>query len=523
MERKDLFLSCDLSMMLSREQNPEPDFGKEWEEEQQAMRQEADEVIKNPSGMIDAKQLMDRSARYAEAEGYYLKLFTEGSDAEQAQDLRSLEYAASLILLPDAILIAGGDLAYKGDYVKWLELLYVLHYVPLQKSFCYCLTRHQDYVSVLSSLDIQRMVFPQTFLWSLLDHWFEWLTRVGGHLLTYEDEKGFYDKNEKAQELKAEARAVKEEWEKDLPDMIHEIMVCFSKFLQPSSLLSWATKEPLRDDARTNPYSANYNHCLELIYTDLSKNVALNTIPTEDLNLNILLLMANKAVENNDTDFGKEVYVRLMECLINENFSGMEKKSGLDEKRQRIIAKLVVLVMPALDFAECINNVATRFQGWNMNYQQVYYEARREAYLVCSLFRVFEVQEFDKASRFSHWMNLIDVYLREYRRCENEYIMRDDFTVPFRVAVEVAEKQQDEDCREYLHQVMLENVLSIVSLLTVFSECSIHLSDKTIINLLERIDIEWPSAKMLMEVRGQKALQARIEDLIRQLRGFGKK
>ena len=223
---------------MSREQNPEPDFGKEWEEEQQAIRQEADEVIKNPSGLIDAKQLMERSARYAEAEGYYLKLFTEGSDAEQAQDLRSLEYAASLILLPDAILIAGADLADKGDYAKWLELLYALHYVPLQKSFCYCLTRHQDFVSVLSGLDIQWMAFPQTFLWSLLDHWFEWLTRVGGHLLTYEDEKGFYDKNEKAQELKAEAKVVKEEWEKDLPDMIHEIMVCFSKFLQLSGAIS---------------------------------------------------------------------------------------------------------------------------------------------------------------------------------------------------------------------------------------------------------------------------------------------
>lgn len=522
MERKDLFLNSDLSMMLSRELNPESDFGKEWEEEQQAMRHEADEIIKAPAGKIDARQLMERSARYAEVEGYYLKIFTEGSDAEQMQYLRNLEYAASLILLPDAILIVGGDLADKGDYAKWLVLLYALHFVPLQKAFCYCLTRHQDFISVLSGLDIKRMAFPQTFLWSLLDHWFEWLTRVGGHLLTYEDEKGFYDKNEKAQELKAEAKAVKEEWERDLPGMIHEIMACFSKFLQPGSLLAWATKEPLRDDARTNPFSANYNHCLELIYGDLSNNVALNTIPTGDLNLNMLLLMAEKAVEDKDADFGKEVYARLMERLINENFSGMEKKSVLDEKRQRMIAQLVVLVMPSLEFADCINNIATRFQGWNLDHQQVYYEARREAYLVCSLFRVFEKKEFDGKTFFSHWKNLVDIYIREYRRCENEYIMRDEFTVPFRVAVEVAEKLEDEQCREYLHQAMLENVLSIVSLLTVFSECNMYLSDKTVAHLLERIDTEWPSAKMLMEVRGQKTLQGRIESLIDQLRRFNK-
>lgn len=522
MERKDLFLNNDLSIMLSREQRSEPDFGKEWEEEQQAMRQEADELIKNPVGKIDAIQLMERSARYAEAEGYYLKLYTEGTDAEQSQDLQSLEYAATLILLPDAVLIAGSSLADKGDYARWLELLYALQYVPLQKSFCYSLTRHQDFVSVLNGLDLRRLIFPQTFLWSLLDHWFEWLTRVGGHLLTYEDEKGFYDKNEKAQELKAEAKVIRDEWERELPGMIHDIMVRFSKFLQPSSLLSRATREPLRDDARTNSYSANYNRCLELIYTELSKSVTLNDIPVEDLNLNLLLLIAGNAIESNDADLGKEVYARLICCLKNENFSGMEKKSELDETRQRIIAKLFVLISPSLEFTECINDVATRFQGWNLNYQELYAEARRESYLICALFRVFEIKKLDDESRFSLWKRQVEVYVREYRRCENEYILRDDFTVPFRVAVEVVEKLKDDECREYLHLVMLENILSIVSLLTVFSECSMSLSKTTVARILERADMEWPSAKMLMEVRGQKTLEGRIENLIGQLRGFGK-
>lgn len=520
MERKDLFLNNDLSMMLSRDQNMEPDFVKEWVGEQLAMHQEADEVIKDPIGKIDAKQLMERSARYAEVEGFYLKLYTQGTDVEQSQDLRSLEYAASLILLPDAIFLAGGDLVEKEDYAGWLEVLYALHYVPLQKAFCYCLTRHQDFASVLSGLDIQRMSFPQTFLWSLLDHWFEWLTRVGGHLLTYEDEKGFHDNNKKAQELKAEAKVIREEWEKNLPGMVHEIMVIFSKYLPSSDLLSWATREPLRDDARTNPYSANYNHCMELIYADLSKEAVLNMILPKDFNLNMLLLMSEKAVANKDEGFGKEVYNRLIGCLLNENFSGMEKKSELDEKRQRIIAQLVALVNPSLDFAESINAVATRFQGWNLDHYFVYYEARREAYMLCALFRVFEIKELDDEPRFFRWKNLVDVYLHEYRRCENEYIVRDEFAVPFRVAVEVVEKLKDDKCREYLHQAILENVLSIVSLLIVFSECSMHLSAKTVARLLERIEIEWPSAKMLMEVRGQRSLEGRIEDLIEQLKRY---
>jgi len=206
-----------------------------------------------------------------------------------------------------------------------------------------------------------------------------------------------------------------------------------------------------------------------------------------------------------------------------ENFSGMEKMSELDEKRQRVIAQLVVLVIPTLDFTECINRVATRFQGWNIDYQELYAEARRETYLICSVFRIFEVKNFDDEARFALWKSLVDTYVWEYRRCENEYIMRDDYTVPFRVAVDVVEKLQDKQCREYLHQMMLENVLSIVSLLTVFLECGMHLSDKTIAHLLERINTEWPSAKMLMEVRGQKSLEGRIESLIGQVRGLVKK
>lgn len=523
MERKDLLLNNDLSMMLSREQNPEPDFGKEWEEEQKALRQEADDVVNNPNGSIDAKLLMEQSARYAGTEDYYLNLFTEGSDDKQLAELRSLEYAASMTLLPDALLIAGEELADKEDYGTWNELLYALYYVPLQKTFCYCLTRHKDFIGVLNVLNIQRLEFPQTFLWSLLDHWFEWLTRIGGHLLTYSDEKGFYDKNKKAQELKAEALVIKEEWERTMPAMIHEIMEWFSKYIQPSKLLEWATKEPLRDDAQSNQFSANYNKCLGLICDDLSQVVDLNIILQKELNLNMLMLMANKAIGDMDVDFGKEVYGRLPKVLLNENFSNMEKKSELDEKRQRIIAQLIVLVDPALDFKQCVNDVATRFQGWNLDYQQVYEEARREAYMICGLFRVFEVQVFEEVTRFTLWKKLVDIYVWEYKRCENEYILRDEYAVPFRVAVEVAERLQDENCRKYLHEIILENVLSIVTLLTIFSECSMNLSVKTIEHLVQRTDNEWPSAKMLMEVRGQRMLESRIENLIGQLRAYIKK
>ena len=86
----------------------------------------------------------------------------------------------------------------------------------------------------------------------------------------------------------------------------------------------------------------------------------------------------------------------------------------------------------------------------------------------------------------------------------------------------MAAKLKDDDCRDYLHEVMLENILSIVALLTVFSECCMTLADNTVKRLLQRIETEWPSAKMLMEERGQRMLEVRIEDLIGQLKKGGK-
>ena len=515
MERKDLFINNDLSMMLSRELASAQEKDVEWEKERERIRKDAEKVVENPAKTIDAKAIMVRGIRYAGTDEYYLKLFTEGSDEEQLTELRNLEYVASLTLLPAAILVAGHNLMEKEDYTKWTEVLFNLRYVPLQKAFCYCLKSHRDFCNVLKTIDVRRLDYPHTFVLSLLDQF--------GHLISYDDERRNYDKNPKAQELKKEGQAVKEEWEKELPVMIHEIMGCFALHLQSERILAWATNEPLRDDTLSNPYSASYNRCIYQIWDDLSKVVQLNSIPEKDLNLNMLLLMANKAVEDHDEAYGKEVYEKLTGCLIRENFSNMEKKSKVEEKRQRTIAKLMVLIKPDLDFGGFVNGVATRFQGWNLDYQQVYAEARREAYLICCLFRVFEIQTVEDSSLFPLWKNLVDVYLHEYRRCDNEYILRDDFTVPFRVAVEVAAKLKDDGCRDYLHEMMLENILSIVALLTVFSECSMTLADNIVKWLLQRIEIEWPSAKMLMEVRGQRMLEERIENLIGQLKKGGEK
>ena len=155
MERKDLFINNDLSMMLSRELASAQEKDVEWEKEQERIRKEAEDVAVNPAATIDAKAIRVRGIRYTGTDEYYLKLFTEGSDEEQLTELRNLEYVASLTLLPAAILVAGHNLIEKEDYTKWTEMLFNLRYVPLQKAFCYCLKSHRDFCNVLKTIDVR--------------------------------------------------------------------------------------------------------------------------------------------------------------------------------------------------------------------------------------------------------------------------------------------------------------------------------------------------------------------------------
>lgn len=518
MERKDLFLNNNLSAMLSRLQMSEYEMTSEEQKEQALLQQHAEAIMREPEKSINAEELINHSARFSHIDASTLKLIIEETDAELLKMLPMLENAATMILLPPEILIAGRELIASGNYAGLTAILNALRYVPLQTAFCYGIRHHCDFCQVLKSLDLDKLKFPHSFLMAFFDRWFEWITQVGNNLLSYEDVRGNYDRNERAQALKKEGLAIKAEWEKDLPTMIHEIVAAFSQYLSVEMMLSHTTRKYLRNDILVNPYSSNFNHCLELLWDELSEAATFEHMVDKDLNLNMMMLMVNKAVANGDSIFGRKVFDKLLFCLLNNNFSGMEKNSQLDEKRQREIAELILLINPSLDFMQEVNRVTTRFQGWNIDYKQVYNEARREAYLMCSLFRVFEIRKFNDSTLFTHWKILLDICLWEYQRCDNEYILHDEFNVPFCIAAKIAEQLNNDDCREYLHDIVISNVLSIVSLLKVFSGCDITLSINTTRRLMQRIENEWPSAAMLMNVRGQSVLKSKIEAFIEQIK-----
>lgn len=521
MERRDLILNNDLSTMLAYENRQEHRWDEDWEREHQETMQEADRIISSPNETIDAKALMERTARHAGADEYYLKLYMDGSDEEQLAVIRDIEYTANYTVLTDAIYVAGNTLIEKNDYAGWCNILYALHYVPLQKCFCFDLKSDNSYIGLLNTIDTKQLVYPHTFFRMLLDHWFEWLWMVGGKLLSYEDPRGNFQDNEKAQKLKKEAGLIREEWENSIRGRICDMIKRFSGYLDLGEILIWATQEPMRCTMRNNEFDKAHDKYLKLIWKALIDMGALQSSQLSDVNLNLLTLLADECTQTKDVKRAEEIDKLLKLRLLEENFTGMGALTPVDEERQAVLAKFFQMLCPRLqDADDYVKSIVPCYQGWNLDYQQLYKEARREAYVFCCLLRRTEDLFGTDKERQEDWKGYIDLYVREYKRCDNEYISRDELTMPFKTAAKWAEEHLTQEYKDYLYDVMIDDVLSIVSLLSIFISCKLYLTKDTIEKLNKRIETEWPSARMLMEIRGQKALRDGIDRLVEQIKKF---
>ena len=519
MKRKDLILNNDLHSMIVHEQRIGQGRNDEQLKEHQETLKEAHAIIENPSSLIQADEIIDRSIRHSGSDDYFLKLFTEGKDEEQTKYLQNIEYTAAYTLLPDALEVAGYELLEKKDYANWINILTALKYVPLQKAFCHDLKRHEDYLGVLKLIDSKKLAFPHTFFVMLLAHWFEWLCQVGGNIWSYEDISRVYDNKCKAQALRKEVQKIKEEWFEHLSDRISEFLGCIKAFINPEEMLVWATKEPLRCTGNDNNFAKEHDHCLKLIWDDLVKKGALKSVPEESLNLNMLVLLSDKVVEDGNQADALKVIQHLEACLLKENFTGMGTITIVDIERQLVISKMLKMLYETKEeVTKFIGGISTRFYGWNLDYQQIYNEARREAYLFCCLLMQLDNNDLQPEEKLTLWKEYLDLYLSEYRRCDNEYISRNEYALPFELAVVIAENCMNEECEAYLHKMLIDNVLSIATLLSIFATRNIKLSNDSINDLLSRVVKEWPSAQMLMEARGQKTLMERIDDYVKRLR-----
>lgn len=518
MERKYEILNHDLPAMISIETRKGQPIDDKWEIENKNLQKEALEIEARPLEMKDAQRLMESASRHASCDNYYINLFINGSDSEQLAEIRNIEYIAAYVLLPDAIYIAGNNLLDKKDYKGWLNVMNSLRYVPLQKSYCYEIKTHEDYVKILSAIDEKQLMFPRTFFRMLLGHWFEWMWKVGGQIVSYEDEKCNYSKNELAQKLKVEARAVRLEWETEVYSKIDEILGLFAKFLCIDIILRWATEQPLFSTNRDNDYSRVHDGYLKKIWRILTSKGALAASIGSVENMNILLLIAENSIKKNDISCAKIVDEKIRARLLKENFTGMHGLNAVDRDRQKLLSNLLMMICPVIeDIRTYMSSVATHYHGWNMDYQQTYDEAMRESYLYCCVLRRFENPCGSQSEIVEQWKKYITLFLQIYARCDNEYISRDEMMNPFIVAIEVAEKYLNEECQVYLHKAMIDNVLSIVSLLSVFISFPIHIAGEIVEQLNKRVEVEWPSARMLMDLRGQRGLRDLIDKLIDRL------
>ena len=200
----------------------------------------------SPERMIEPEAILSKCIAYSGRDAYFIELVTEKDDVEQLNELNTITYySSSYILLPDTIIIAGHKLLESQNTYQWCKVLYALKYVPLQKAFCYTLKRYEDFEGVLNTLNDEQLTYKKTFMMILLIHWFEWMVKAGTNLWSYEDKRQVYKDDEIALKLKEEARPIREEWFKELPSRIDQIIHLFASFIPPEKMLKWSCQQQL--------------------------------------------------------------------------------------------------------------------------------------------------------------------------------------------------------------------------------------------------------------------------------------
>lgn len=97
---------------------------------------------------------------------------------------------------------------------------------------------------------------------------------------------------------------------------------------------------------------------------------------------------------------------------------------------------------------DAMAGVATQYHRWNMDYQRMYEEIRRETYLYCCILRRFENMKEEEVEIQKRWKEYLALYLQAYRRCDNEYICRDEMMIPFTLTLCIAARHLSEACQK---------------------------------------------------------------------------
>ena len=520
----DTILNNEMYSLYCRLENEklrhEINADEEYIKEEQVEKELANKWLKGES-VIDAKKMYQCSGiKYAYDEKQLKEYYTEKSDSELLKQIVWIEREVSgYCMFPSRIYYIVNNILEAKDYKKLCQLIYELEYVPMQYGIILELKSHEDFKQVLKILDKSRLSHPITFTSMMRDRWFDRIVQATYNLSTYKEDDRIYN-HDRYRDLIEKGQYVKKSWDAELDDLLKEGYEIFKNNISEKEMLDWVFKIRKKTPFNNNEYSRLHDEIVDKIRDIAMDAVSKDDAPIETSNLQLqMAIIENKLQKDlinrkSAADYWKQISIILESC----NFIKNGEIHGDDERWMRIIGRLWIFMFDNIEegVIGVLRASRTHFEGWNIDYSTMYDKVKFESFLLSVAVKVTFMTDMDEQEKLQYWKTICDYIVARMHCCDNEYISNEYLFIPL-VFAEFHARKLSFSGLSYLRDIILTRVQSIDTVLKVFFMASSEPMEDFCNLLKDRIETEWPSCRVLMQLRKQTNQIAQYEEVIKNM------
>lgn len=496
------------------------DADDEYRKEEQAEAELASKWL-NGEYIIDADEMYRLSGiKRAYNEQQLEEYCINPSDKELCKQIVWIEREVSgYCMFPSRIYYIVNNILELKDYKRLWQLMCEFRYVPLQYGIILDLKSHDDFMAMLNTIDKSSLSHPTTIICMMRDRWFDWIVQACHNLSTYKKDDRIYNQK-KYKHLIEEGQEVKTVWDTNLNDLLKEGYERFCNNLGNEDMLAWVYNIRKRLPYSNNDYSRKHDEVVDKIREIAMRTISKDNTTIETSNLHLQTAIIESKLQENliNRESAVKYWEQISANLESSNFIKNGEIYSEDEKCMDTIVKLWILIFENLEdgVIDALHSSRTHFEGWNVDYSLMYDKVKYEAFLLSVAVKATFLKDTDEQEKMHYWKTICEYVTTRMHNCDNEHMCNDYLCLPL-VLAEFYARKFNFSGLSYLRNLILTRVQSINTVLKIFVMASSEPVEELCDLLKERIEIEWSSCRVLMQLRRQTNQIAQYEEVIKKM------
>lgn len=404
---------------------------------------------------------------------------------EQVISLMSPNNEGSYILLPPSFNIIGDFIIQQRCWNKWVRLVDLLCYYPLQDAFIYQLRTTDDCLSALKETEASGIKHKKVIVYLLRERFFRLLYEEYEHLnnLICNGELISRDKEKSIE-------ATYNTWMIGIEDVIKKNFEISTKVLGLIEMSKWyVNKEAIYRD-RPSQFIGNILWALDKIQPLIQNALYNKEMDVSSVDFNTLLLFAKVAATQ---DLNQGYYERLIEQIVIILYSDkFIQPIKLDENGIELYRSLYIcLEKSTLDGWELACQQRINLEGYKTDYSMATKSARGDSIWLSVLgLQIEKSRNVELLKKLYNW--IID------RTIFNNSMYADYYFSPLYIA-DLIVNQVIPDEKDSFEMAIIESIPQLTLVIRLIAENNGKMSEKNTSLLKHRIKNEWNFERMLLD------------------------